>query len=375
MQFNTLKIAAALTVILVLSFFSPVSARELPLEQIKLPEGFSIEVYVDRLPNARSLAQSEKGTLFVGTRKAGRVYAVVDSDGDGKPDKSYTIAEGLNMPSGIVYLDGALYVAEVSRIIRYDDIENHLEAPPEPVVVLDGLPTDEMHGWKYLALGPDGRLYFNIGAPCNICNRAEEDERYATICSVNTDGSDFQIVAQGVRNTVGFDWHPKTGEIWFTDNNRDMLGDDIPNCELNRATEKGQHFGFPFCHSGEHLDPEFGEGKDCADYVAPAQKINPHAAPLGMLFYTGDMFPEKYKNQILVAEHGSWNRSIPIGYRVSLVTLDADSKATAYEDFAAGWLQRAKAWGRPVAFLQLSDGSVLLSDDDNGVVYRISYRK
>ena len=290
--------------------------------------------------------------------------------GDFHADEVIVIDEGLNMPNGVAFRDDDLYVMEVNRLLRYNDIEDHLDAPPDPVVVYDRYPTDSHHGWKFIRFGPDGMLYIPVGAPCNICD--EEDDRYASITRINHDGNGFEIFSHGVRNTVGFDWHPVTEELWFTDNGRDWLGDDMPPDELNRAPEKGVHFGFPYCHGEDILDPEFGEGQDCADYVSPAQELDPHVAALGMRFYTGDMFSENYRDQILIAEHGSWNRSIPIGYRLMLVELNGDD-VVGYKVFAEGWLQGMTAWGRPVDVLVMPDGSLLVSDDFAGVIYRITY--
>ena len=256
--------------------------------------------------------------------------------------------------------------------IRYDNIEATLENPPAPVVVNDKFPSDHAHGWKYIKFGPDGKLYVPVGMPCNVCNKEGEDERYGTIMRMEPDGSQLEIFAKGVRNTVGFAWHPETGELWFTDNGRDWLGDDIPPDELNRAPRKGMHFGFPFCHGGDIPDPEFGRLRNCSEFTPPEIKLGPHVAALGMTFYTGTMFPEEYRNQIFIAEHGSWNRKIPIGYRVSLVRLE-NGKAVSYEPFADGWLQGLAAWGRPVDVLVMPDGALLVSDDKNNAIYRISY--
>ena len=269
-------------------------------------------------------------------------------------------------------MDGNLYVAEVNRILRYDNIEERLNDPPDPVVVYDQLPKDRHHGRKYIRFGPDGKLYVSVGAPCNICK--SKKEIYATILRMNKDGSNIEIYAHGVRNSVGFDWHPVTKELWFTDNGRDWLGDNKPADELNRCTKKGQHFGYPYCHEGEISDPKFGYLKDCEEFVPPSQKLLPHVAALGMIFYTGDMFPSEYRNRILIAEHGSWNRTVPIGYRVSMVTVQND-KCTKYSSFAEGWLQDRKKTGRPVDILQLPDGSILVSDDFADRIYRISYSK
>jgi glucose/arabinose dehydrogenase len=341
------------------------------LELISLPPGFEISIFAENVPGARSLEWTPNNTLFVGTRQAGLVYAMRDDNFDGTADGVVTIASGLYQPNGVAFLDGSLYVAEITRILRYDNIEQNLNNPPRPVVVLDGLP-DAHHGWKFLRFGPDGMLYSQIGAPCNICN--ESDPRYATIFRFNPDGSGFEIYASGVRNTVGFDWHPETGALWFTDNGRDEMGDDVPSDELNTASEQGLHFGFPFCHQGDLPDPAFGGLRSCTEFTPPALKLGPHVAALGMRFYTGEQFPEDYLNQILIAEHGSWNRSVPIGYRVTLVRMSEDGKTPlSYEVFAEGWLQNGAAWGRPVDIEQLPDGSILVSDDYAGAIYRIQY--
>ena len=352
------------------------TAVELPLDSIKLPPGFSISVYAEDVPNARSMALSPDGTLFVGTRKAGNVYAVVDADKDGKTaEKVYTLARGLQMPNGVAFKDGALYVAEVSRITRYDDIEKHLDAPPKPAVVYDQLPDKDHHGWKYLAFGPDDKLYSQIGAPCDTCNMEPEDKRFATLFRIDADGKNFEIIAKGVRNSVGVAWHPTTQELWFTENGRDMLGDDIPPDELNRLAETGQHFGYPFCHGGDIPDPEWGKDRPCDEFIKPVQKLDPHVAALGLKFYTGTQFPAEYQNQLLIAEHGSWNRTTPIGYRIMQVKLDDAGNALSYTPFAEGWLQEGGPWGRPVDLLIMPDGSLLVSDDEANVIYCITYNK
>lgn len=342
------------------------------LEEIKLPQGFNISIYADNVDNARSMVMGDKGTLFVGNRSGEKVYALVDENNDQVADTQYVIADGLNMPNGVAFKDGALYIAEVDKIWRIDNIENNLTNPPEKVLVRGDLPTDKHHGWKYIAFGPDGKLYVPVGAPCNICDKSDEDKRYASITRMNPDGSDFEVFAHGIRNTVGFAWHPTTNELWFTENGRDMMGDDVPNDELNRAPQKDMHFGYPYCHAGDIPDPKFGDGHPCSDYTPPVAKLNAHTAALGMKFYTGDMFPEEYKGHVLIAEHGSWNRSEPTGYRISMVKLDGNN-AVSYEPFATGWLKEGKAWGRPVDILQLKDGSILVSDDFANVIYRITY--
>ena len=341
------------------------------LDRIALPPGFEITLYADDVPDARSLALGANGTVFVGSRRAGAVYAVVDRDGDRTVDRVHTIAAGLFMPNGVAFRNGALYVAEVNRILRFDDVEARIGDPPAPVVVHDGLPDDTWHGWKYLRFGPDDRLYVPVGAPCNVCTR--RDERYATILRMQPNGTDAEVFARGVRNTVGFDWHPGTGEMWFTDNGRDWLGDDAPPCELNRAPAAGLHFGFPYCHGADISDPDFGRQRTCDTFTAPAQDLDPHVAPLGMRFYTGGTFPATYRHQIFIAEHGSWNRSTPLGYRITRVRL-RDGRAAGYEVFAEGWLgEDGRAWGRPVDLLVMPDGALLVSDDQAGAVYRIAY--
>lgn len=347
-------------------------AQGLPLHRIHLPPRFEIAIYASPVPNARSMALSPNGTLFVGTRTAGNVYAVVDRNRDGKADEVMTIARELNMPNGVAFRDGALYVAEVNRILRYDDIEARLKDPPAPVVVYGGFPRDRHHGWKFIAFGPDGWLYVPIGAPCNVCER--EDERYASIMRIRPDGAQLQIFVRGVRNTVGFDWHPNTRELWFTDNGRDWMGDDRPPDELNHAPGPGLHFGFPYCHGRTIADPGFGKQRRCEEFTPPVMELGPHVAALGMRFYTGTMFPDEFRDQIFMAEHGSWNRSEPIGYRVMLARV-ADRRAPTYEPFAEGWLQGGRAWGRPVDLLVMPDGAMLVSDDEADVIYRISYRK
>lgn len=340
------------------------------IDEIEVPPGFKIEVFASDIPNARSLALGEQGTVFVGSRTEGAVYAVVDEDGDHRADRVRTLARGLFMPNGVAFRQGDLYVAEVNRVLVYRDIESHLENPPDPGVFVDGLPRDRHHGWKFIAFGPQGHLYIPIGAPCNICH--SEDQRYAAISRVDASGENFEIFAHGVRNTVGFDFHPGTGVLWFTDNGRDWMGDDMPADELNRAPRKGMHFGYPWCHQGDALDPDVGQGKSCGDYTPPVQNLGPHVAALGMRFYSGNMFPAEYKNQIFIAEHGSWNRSVPIGYRITVVKTE-DGQALSYETLASGWLQGRQAWGRPVDLQQLPDGSMLISDDEAGVLYRLSY--
>jgi len=342
------------------------------LEGIRLPEGFHIETYAENVPGARSLSLGAEGTIFVGSREGGKVYALRDEDGKPGAERTYILAEGLNSPNGVAFRDGALYVAEIHRILRYDRIEERLQNTPQAVVVRDDFPREEHHGWKFIAFGPDGKLYVPVGAPCNVCD--PEDDRFASIMRMNPDGSGLEVYAHGVRNTVGFDWHPRTGELWFTDNGRDWLGDDRPPDEMNRVSEKGQHFGFPYFHGRDIRDPEYGNGRDPEGFVPAAVELGPHAAALGMRFYTGAMFPKSYHGQIFIAEHGSWNRKDPLGYRVTLVRFK-NGQPAAYEIFAEGWLVDGKAFGRPVDVLIMPDGALLVSDDRAGRIYRISYEQ
>ena len=360
------------------------------LDRITLPPGFSIEIYAEGLSNPRSMVLAPNGTLFVGTRgapptlargvsaDAGQVYAILDLDNDQKADRVITIDSGLNAPNGVAFRDGSLYVAEINRILRYDGIESRLDDPPEPVVVSDAFPSDWMHGWKFIAFGPDDKLYVPVGGPCNVCDREDEEPRYASITRMNPDGSDLEVFASGIRNSVGFDWHPVTNELWLTSNGCDGLGDETPPDVLNRADRQGLHFGFPFCHAGDLPDPQFGDSRRCSEFAPPALDLGPHVAALGMRFYTGDMFPERYRNQIFIAEHGSWNRSPAAGhtgYRLMVVHLDGN-RPVEYEVFAEGWLQENNtAWGRPVDVLVMPDGALLLTDDGAGVIYRISYSR
>ena len=352
------------------------STEGLQLEHVKLPEGFKIAVFA-RVENARSIALSPNGTLFVGNRKKGKLYAVKDTDGDWKADKKYELGKDLQMPNGVAFKDGALYVAEISRLWRFDDIENHLDDPLPPVKIYDDYPKDVHHGWKYIAFGPDGKLYVPVGAPCNICE--SKNEIYASITRMNPDGTEREIFAHGIRNTVGFTWHPETKEMWFTDNGRDWMGNDLPPCELNRAYESGMHFGYPYCHGGTISDPDFGGKRSCENFVTPAQNLMPHVAPLGLKFCTSQSFPKSYKHKIFIAEHGSWNREPEVGhtgYKITMVT-EKNGKGVAYEDFATGFLDKStnEGWARPVDIVFASDGSMLVSDDFGGTIFRIWYEE
>ncbi|MEA2695238.1 MAG: hypothetical protein QOJ16_4625 [Acidobacteriota bacterium] len=344
------------------------SGGGLPLASLHLPPGFTISLFSGDVPGARSLALSPGGVLYVGTQE-GKVYALTDRNGDGKADRVYTVASGLDTPNGVALKDGALYVGLNSQVLRLDAIDDHLEQPPKPVPVGPAFPKDRSHGWKFIRFGPDGQLYVPVGAPCNICDIVDP---YASITRMHADGSGREIFARGIRNTVGFDWQPGTGVLWFTENGRDWLGDERPPDELDRAPQAGLHFGYPFCHGGDLADPHYGAGHPCSQYTPPAIKLGPHVAALGMRFYTGAMFPPEYRNQIFIAEHGSWNRSTPIGYRVTLVKVEGD-RAVSYQPFAEGWLGGGRNWGRPVDVEVAKDGALLVSDDKAGAIYRISY--
>jgi glucose/arabinose dehydrogenase len=349
-------------------------ASELPLDKLKVPPGFKVEVWAEGVPEARSLALGDKGTVFVGNRNLTDVYAIVDRGGKREVKK---ILKGLKAPNGVAFNRGTLYVAERGRITRYDGIEDRLDNPPEPKVVIDNLdPTQQAgHFWKFLALGPDGKLYFNIGAPGNI---VMPNYMQASINRVDPNTGVMEQVAEGVRNSVGFDWHPKTKQLWFTNHGRDWVSDDMPNDTLHRVSRKGMNFGYPFCHQGDFLDPEFGNGRSCKEFDQPAAKLGPHIAPLGMRFYTGNMFPAEYQDNIFIAMHGSWNRATKQGYNVMRVMLDEKGN-TKMEPFLEGFLTDPKAdppmWGRPVDVLVMRDGAMLVSDDYNGIIYRISYKK
>lgn len=352
-----------------LALASPMAAAALPLDQIKLPAGFRIELVTDKVPEARGMTLSPAGTLYVGTRGEGKVYAVTGWQ-TGAP-RVRTIASGLTMPVGVAFRDGALYASSLSRVVRLDDIEARLDNPPRPVPLKATFPTESAHGWKFIAFGPDGYLYVPVGAPCNICK--PDENRYANVMKMKPDGSDLQVVARGVRNTVGFDWRPGTGELWFTDNGRDWLGDNSPDDELNKAPRSGLHFGYPYCHAGDIPDPEFGKERGCQGFERPVAKLGPHVAALGMRFYTATQFPTAYRNNIFIAQHGSWNRNERIGYRLTHVKLDDRGNVTGQEVFAEGWLRGETPWGRPVDVQVAPDGSLLVSDDLAGAIYRIRY--
>ena len=346
---------------------APIRAQD--FLDVKLPPGFQLELFMDSVPGARSIVQSRDGVFYVGTREK-QVYRLSDTSGDARPDKLQILIKDLNMPNGVAIKDGDLYIAEVNRILRIRDVEKNYRSP-KPEIFFDQLPSETWHGWKFIAFGPDENLYIPIGAPCNVCNPKLP---YASIHRLNLKTKKLEMIAQGVRNSVGFDWDPQTKELWFSDNGRDMMGDEMPPCELNHLKKVGENFGFPFCHGGVFQDTEF-KLKSCTEFKAPAQNLGPHVAPLGIHFYRGKMFPKEYQNQIFIAEHGSWNRKDPLGYRVSLVRLDKSRKPVSYESFLDGWLRGRSPVARPVAFWELIDGSLLISDDHGGRIFRLSYKK
>jgi glucose/arabinose dehydrogenase len=355
-----------------------------PVRQLTVPPGFQVTVFADSIENPREMVRGPNGTIFIGTLRAGKVHAVVDSDGDNRTDRVVLIASGLDQPNGVAFRGNALYVATASQILRYDDIERRLDSPPAPVVVRDSLPSQDRRGhrWKFIGFGPDDMLYISSGAPCNVCVSPPTS---SAILRMPPDGSSLEVFAEGVRNSVGFDWHPESRELWFTDNGRDMMGDDVPNDELNVASRPGMHFGFPFCHQGNVVDPEFGAQRACSTTEAPVQYLGAHVAALGFTFYTGQMFPASYRNAVIIALHGSWNRSTPSGYRV-MVARTNGRRVTSYEPLVDGFLAGANvatggraagaaAIGRPADVMQLPDGSILISDDSGNRVYRVSYNR
>jgi glucose/arabinose dehydrogenase len=346
---------------------APIPAAQIQLGQVKLPPGFRISVWADGIHNARQMAWGDKGTLFVGSRVANQVYAVVDR---GARREVKVIAKGLSQPSGIAFRDGALYVAEIPRLLKYENIEAHLDNPPAPKVAYE-FPKEAHHNWRFLAWGPDGKLHFNMGAPCNICI---PPDTHANVAAVKPDGSGFEYIAFGVRNATGADFHPVTKELYFVNHGYDWAGDDFPNDTLHHVTKKGLHFGYPYCHQGDTLHPDFGKGRSCSEFAPPLLKLGAHVAPIGTRFYTGSQFPAQYRNVLFIAQKGSWNRTVKQGYRVMTVDLKP-GQPPKYEVFAEGFHQGDRVFGRPTHIEWMRDGSMLLSDDMNGAIYQISYQR
>jgi glucose/arabinose dehydrogenase len=347
----------------------PTAPDKLPTAKLKVPAGFNIEVYAAGMANARSLALGDKGTVFVGSRLVDKVYAIINKDGKREVK---VLASGLYRPNGLAFKDGTLYIGELSKISRIEKVEDHLDNPPKPTVIFDKLPKDEAHGWKFIGIGPDNKLYVPVGQPGN---NVLHDDQHGVIHRMNLDGSGDEVIARGMRNTVGFDWHPQTKQLYFTDNGRDWMSEDVPEDELNRITKVGEHFGAPYCLQGNIVDPEFGWGKSCSDYTAPVGLLGPHSASLGIRFYTANMFPKTYKNAAIIARHGSWNRSRKVGGDLMVARFNKDGTMKSLEPFLTGFVEDNKYIGRPVDVLQMKDGSVLVSDDWNGAVYRITYGK
>jgi glucose/arabinose dehydrogenase len=340
---------------------------KLPLPQLQLPKGFKIEVYASGIPNARSLRLGDKGTVFVSNRVRDKVYAIATKDGKREVK---VIASGLDRPNGLAFLNGTLYIAEGAQISKLEKIEEQLDNPPKPVVVYTDFLNHQSHGWKFMGLGPDNHLYVNVGSPCNIC---EPPPTNGQIRRIALDGSSADVAARGVRNSVGFDWHPVTKELYFTDNGRDWLSEDLPEDELNRVTQSGQHFGFPYCHQGTFTDREMGWGRSCDEFEKPVALLGPHSAALGMRFYTGTMFPAEYRNAIFIARHGSWNRTKKIGGDIVVARLHQDGTVQSVAPFLTGFLQNNEYSGRPVDVQVMQDGALLVSDDYAGAVYRVTY--
>jgi glucose/arabinose dehydrogenase len=347
-------------------------ADQIPIDKLLLPPGFKIELWAHGMPGARMMARGDKGTIFVGTRQIGRVYAVIDK---GDTREHTIVTQGHVQPNGVAFRNGSLYVAAINQVMRFDGIEDRLSDVPEPVDLTAAfdLPPDRHHGWKFLAFGPDGKLYVPVGAPCNNCE--VRPDVHANIRRYNPDGSGMEIVARGVRNSVGFDFHPETSELWFTDNDRDWLSEHGPQCELNRVARIGENFGFPYCHGHGIIDPELGKPGSCDGVSLPAALMGAHTAPLGMRFYTGDMFPEEYRGTIFIARRGSWNRTTKVGFDVVRATLSSDGKRAGISPFLTGFLDTGdnSFWGRPIDVLVMPDGALLVTDEQNGAIYRITY--
>jgi glucose/arabinose dehydrogenase len=345
----------------------PTAPELLPIDKLKVPPGFRLEVYASGIFNARELAVGDKGTVFVGTRFGNRIHAIVTHDGQ---REIKVVASGLKRPNGVALHHGTLYVAELSRISRLDHIEDDLDHPPSPVTIYDDLPQDEAHGWKFIAVGPDDKLYVPVGQPCNNCL---PPPTHGQLRRINLDGTGAEVVARGIRNTVGFDWNPVDGKLYFTDNGRDWLSEESPEDELNRVDGPNEHFGAPYCYQGNLSDPEFGQGHPCSEFKAPVALLGPHAAALGMHFYKGSQFPVDYRNAIFIARHGSWNRSVKFGGDIVVATLNDKGEVTSVKPFLTGFLQNNQYVGRVNDLAFLPDGSMLVSDDFNGAIYRISY--
>ena len=350
---------------------APKAAGEIPVDRIKVPQGFKVELWAHGLPGARQMARGDKGKFYVGTRAAGRVYEITDH-GDHRTVR--TVVEKLTQPAGVAFRNGSLYVAAIDKFLRFDHIEDNPDVEPVDITEKFRFPPQQHHNWKYLAFGPDGKLYIPFGAPCNICEYPPE---YGQIRRYDADGSNMEVIARGIRNTIGFDWHPKTKELWFADNGRDWMGEDGPEDELNRVSKTGLDFGFPYCHAQGIPDRDIKKDNPCKGVTMPVALLGPHAAALGMIFYTGKMFPPAYRGTILVARKGSWNKTQLFGFDVASVKVDPDGKNPKVTPFMTGFLDSGanKFWGRPTYLFQMPDGALLVADEHNGAIYRVSYGK
>ena len=351
------------------------------VDELDAPEGFKISIYADGLESPRQITETNDGYIIVGSKNGKNVYALQDLDGDGYAENKILLAKDLQNPTGVVVYEGDLYFSEIDKIWRIADIDgwlmlNNFDKLPKKEVYMDDLPSETWHGYKYIDFGPDGNLYIPVGVPCNICLEPQtKDKRFAAIHKY-VDGK-LVTVASGVRNSVGFDWHPKTNKLYFSDNGRDWLGDNSPSCELNVIEENGSFYGYPYKHAKDVIDPEFGKLIPNVDmeFVDPIAELGPHVAPLGIAFYDKNKFPEKYRNSLFIALHGSWNKyNGKSGYKVIFVKLDPNGDYLYQEDFISGWLQNEKDWGRPVSPFIMSDGSMLISDDKFDVIYKVQYK-
>ena len=346
-------------------------ASEIPLQNLRLPAGFKAEVWASGMPGARAMARAENGKIYIGTRGIGRVYELTDN---GSSRTSRVVVDKLVQPAGVAYGNGALYVMAIDKVLRYDGIASNPGVAPVDMTAAFKLPPEQHHNWKYIAFGPDGKLYVPFGAPCNICEPGAE---YAQIRRYNADGSGMEVIARGVRNTQGFAWHPESRELWFSDHGRDWMGDDGPADELNRLTRNGQNFGFPYCHANGIADRDFARANACDGVTLPVQTMGPHASAMGVHFYTGSMFPPEYRNTLFVARKGSWNRTQKFGFDVVTVRMDAQGNSPRIQPFMTGFLDpiNDSFSGRPTYLLQMPDGSLLISDEQMGAIYRISYAR
>lgn len=358
-----------------LCLFSTILLSETIIDKLSLDKNFEITIYASGIDSPRQLAEGDDKRIYVGSRKSGKIYAIRDTDNNGVIDERRLVAENLTFATGVSFYDGDLYFSEINKIWKIENISRHLKEDqsnlPKKILVTDNLPSDEWHGWKWIKHDDDGNLYVNVGAPCNVC--IKEDKRYASIIRFNNQSWDY--IARGVRNSVGFDFHPISKKLFFTDNGRDWLGDDSPSCELNRVDNEGSFYGFPYKHATDVMDPEYGNLNPGFKFVDPIAPLGPHVAPTGIAFYSGNMFPKEYSNNLFITLHGSWNRSKKSGYKVVRVKFNDTGDVISIDDFISGWLQGEKVIGRPAAVLAAKDGSIIISDDYANLLYKVSYKK